>query len=159
MEDLVGCKRREDCDRQSRACALRTCGGGCVAKRGNLRIRQKQVGVRRKYFASSAVCTIRQCAGGDCSDVAGGFAGDARWETLGNSGGNASSDRAGSDCFERRKEQGIGASVSGICEKCGRARDTDEVWFCVSGKDEKRRKEMMHRRQGRGGNTKRRREA
>src|SRR5260370_10573181 len=99
MEDLVECKRREDCDRQSRACAVRTCGGGCVAKGGNLRIRQGQAGVRRKYFAGGAVCAVGKCAGGDCGDVTGGFAGDARGETLGNSGGDASGGGGGGGFF------------------------------------------------------------
>src|SRR6266581_677529 len=44
------------------------------------------------FFASSAVCAVGECAGGDCGHVAGGFAGHARWETMGDSGGHASGD-------------------------------------------------------------------
>src|SRR5258708_32325713 len=146
MADPVGCKRKENCDRQSGACALRTRSGSCVAKGGNLRIRQSQAGVRRKYFTSGAVCAVGKCSGGHCGDVAGGFAGDAGWDALGNSRGEASGDRAGSDCFEGRKEKGIGSSVSGICEECCRTRHTGEVWFCVSGKDEERGKKITRRR-------------
>src|SRR6059058_3025608 len=65
---------------------------------------KNQTGLRRKHFAGSAVRAVGKCASGNCGSIAGDFPRDARWETMGDSSGNASRDRTGSNCFERRKK-------------------------------------------------------
>jgi len=139
MEDPVGCTRREDCDCESGACALRTRGGGCVAKGGNLRIVKAKLVYGENISQAPQFVQFGKRSGGDCSDVLAvspAMQDGKRWDIPAEM--HPAIEQGAIVLKDAKNKEAARVFLEFV--KIRRARILAKVWFCVSGKTRKEEK-------------------